>query len=146
MKTAKIRVRLEWIALASAMLTLLIGIAYGFQHMIADAAKVRYFRLFTLPFAAVTLVLSWFVITQRPWRLGEPRVAFRLGFVLMAVSFLLTCYFNSIILAPFPWWLPGVGVPVVVPHPRQVWTTENKPGLSLRPAAGVQLFHRAGAE
>lgn len=113
MKTARIRVGLEWIALASAALILLISVAYGFQYIVADAAKVRYFRLFTLPFAAIVLVLSWFVISPCSWRVSEPRVWFRLGFALMSASFLLSCYLYSNFLIPYPWWLPGVGVPVV---------------------------------
>lgn len=113
MNKRQIGVNLDWIALAAAALILLIGVAYGFQYVAGQEGLIRYFRLFTVPFAAVTGVLTWFTIRGGPAVVGDPRASFHVGFALMAFSFFLTCYLNSRFLGPYPWWLLAFGVPAL---------------------------------
>jgi len=96
---------LPWAALALAALTWLMSLAYGFQYLVSGnvARHLTYFRIATVPYAALVMVLTWFAVRRAPLPAAFGRGAAWLGLAMVSASWVLTCYFFSSELAPAPW-------------------------------------------
>lgn len=88
------------------LLSLLIGLTYGFQYLASDALGL-YFAIVSLPFVLILLVLTWNVGGR--WDTGSeyPAPPSWLGFALMSVSFTTTLFLFSRALQPVG-WMPAV--------------------------------------
>lgn len=104
---------IAWSGVGLGILVWFMSLAYGFQYLFSGSQHTVYFRIATVPFTAVVLFLTW----QAVARVSSERLEFTapwwLGLVMMSVSFALACFFYSSQLAPLPWTLIAVTLPVV---------------------------------
>lgn len=100
--------------MALAAMVWLMSLAYGFQYLTMGnvSSHLTYFRIATVPFVALVIVLTWFAASRSAvdWRIWSvPRW---LGTAMMSISWLLTCYFYPALIAPVHWALPAIAIPI----------------------------------
>ena len=91
-----------WAALALAAMTWLMSVAYGFQYLVSGNVDrhLSYFRIATVPYAALIVVLTWFAVRRAPLPAVSGRGTAWLGLAMVSVSWVLTRYFYSGELSP----------------------------------------------
>lgn len=103
---------IPWAAIGLTALVWLMSLTYGFQYLVAEEKRLLYFRLMTIPFAAIVLGLTWHVFAKQKDEDMAAAIPWWLGLAVMSISFALTCYFYSSQLKPLPWVLPVITLPL----------------------------------
>lgn len=98
-----------------ASLVWLMSVAYGFQYLVmADKeAHFTYFRIATLPYALIVILLTRFALGRPALSLEIERSPAWLGVLMMSCSWVLACFFYSAMLAPLPWFAAASAVPLL---------------------------------
>lgn len=91
------------------------SVAYGFQYLVMGSLPkhLAYFRFLTVPFVALLALLTWFAVRRAPPLTSGTIEPIWIGSALVSVSWLLSCYFYSDMLAPLPWPIIAVAVPAI---------------------------------
>ena len=128
-----------WAAAGLFGLILIMSLAYGFQYLFSGAKLIQYYRFASLPFFLILVGLSWYCI--RGW--DAPTSFSRtplLGFLFMALAFLLTVFFQSGALRPLPWPLVAGIILSIAGYCQFKWGTRGSTIAFLCGALVVYIF------
>lgn len=105
---------LPWHAFGLAGLVWLMSLAYGFQYLVMDdkAAHFLYFRIATVPYTLVLVLLTYCSMRPASDWVGADRCERMLGVFMMSFSWILTCFFNSFYFVQFPWFVAAIALPL----------------------------------
>lgn len=142
MQRSSFSTSLPWPAIVLSLIVWLMAVAYGFQYLVmADkAAHLAYFRVATIPFVALVVIMTVFAL-RSPDRGGQanPAPAW-LGVTMMSISWVLACYFYSSKLSPLPWLGLAIVPPVIAAALRWRMGERAAVALFLLAALGVYLY------
>ena len=115
--------RLPWPAIGLAALVWLMSVAYGFQYLVMDntAAHLSYFRVATVPYAIIVVLLTWHALRDPALSRDIEQIPPAVGWVLMSVSWVLTCYFYSSKLSFLPWPIVAAALPAAAALAQRKW-------------------------
>lgn len=122
--------QLPWPAIGLAALVWLMSVAYGFQYLVMDdtAAHLAYFRVATVPYAIIVVLLTWHALRNPALSRDIEQAPAFLGLVLMSVSWVLTCYFYSAQITVLPWPVVAVALPVAGALVQRKWGSRGAVG------------------
>lgn len=131
---------MPWPALGLAGLVWLMSLAYGFQYFVMDdkPAHFLYFRIATVPYTLVLVLLtllSMRPVSERIGADGDQRV---LGVLMMSVSWILTCFFNSFYFVHIPWFIAAIALPLCASIALAKWG--NRAALAVFLVGALLLF------
>jgi hypothetical protein len=135
-----LRSNTAWPAVGLAALIWLMSLAYGFQYLFVEGERLLYFRLLTVPFVGIVAGLTWYAFVRAAAEPTELSAPWWLGLAMMGVSFGLACFFYSAQLAPLPWPLLAVGLPLVAYLCHRRWGYRGANGAFLVGAALVFAY------
>lgn len=131
--------RMPWPAIGLASLAWLMSVAYGFQYLVMgdESTHLAYFRVATVPYAIIVVLLTWYSVRDRSTALHVLDFPAGLGLSMMTISWLLSCYFYSAQLAPLPWFVIATVVPFAATLAN--WKGEGRGAVSTFLVGGLAL-------
>jgi len=126
-------------AIGLAALAWLMSLAYGFQYMVMGdrAAHLSYFRVATVPFAIVVVLLTTYALSRVRFCAPQRWPAW-LGFAMMSVSWVLCAYFHSEVLGRAGAIGVALGGPAIAALCQRRWGEAG--GVAAFVAAALALF------